>query len=55
MLVETVLVEIMIVGGFHRGRKGPFNYFQLCFLLARVKHLNIIRYLRGNKIEIVEF
>ena len=39
----------------HRGRKGPFNYFQLGFLLARVKHLNITRYLRSNKIEIVEF
>jgi hypothetical protein len=40
---------------WHRGWKGPFNYFQLCFLLARVKYLNIKRYIRSNKVEIVEF
>ena len=40
----------------HPTRYSTFNYFQLCFLLARVKHLNITRYLRNNKIEIgVEF
>jgi hypothetical protein len=39
----------------HRGRKGPFNYFWLWFLLARVNHLNITRFLRSNKVEIVEF
>ena len=33
----------------HRGRKGPFDYFQLCFLLGRVKHLNITKYLRTEK------
>ena len=39
----------------HRGRKGPFNYFQLCFLIPRVNYLNITRYLRSNKVKIVEF
>ena len=28
------------------GQKGPFNHFQLCYLLARIKYLDITRYLR---------
>ena len=40
---------------FHRGWKGPFNYFQLYFLIARVNYLNITRYLRSNKVKIMEF
>ena len=46
-------LELMI--RLHRGWKGPFNYFQLCFLIARVNFLNITRYLRSNKVKIVEF
>jgi hypothetical protein len=47
--------DLVFGNTFHRGRKGPFNYFQLCKLLARIKHLDITRCPRGNKDEIVEF
>ena len=39
----------------HSGQKGIFDYFQFCFLVARSMHLNIIRYMRSKKVEIVEF
>ena len=39
----------------HSGWKGIFEYFQYCFLVARIKHYDITRYLRSNKVEIVEF
>ena len=39
----------------HSGRKGIFDYFQFCFLVARSMHLNITRYMRSNKVEIVQF
>ena len=54
MLMLTLLGSSKHLGA-HRGWKGPFNYFQLCYLMARIKHLDITRYLRSKEVEIVEF
>ena len=35
--------------------RAPLFFFQLWYLQARIKHLDINRYLRSNKVEIVEF
>ena len=34
----------------HSGRKGIFDYFQFCFLVARSMYLNNTRYMRSNKV-----
>ena len=46
---------LMVCLTLHSGRKGIFDYFQFCFLVARSMHLNITRSMRSNEVEIVEF
>ena len=45
----------LIHSAVHSVWKGIFNYFQFSFFVARSMHLNITRYMKSNKVEIVEF